>query len=122
MATNNRGSTRGGNRSSKGRNNNPEGRNQYSGISGTVRSNPLVTAAALGSAVAAGVFLWSRRNEISDQIADLSDQIAEWREGSQSQESYEVQGPSAGGGLAGGRTQAEIAEEALTLKEVGQPG
>ena len=28
---------------------------------------------------AAGVFLWSRRNQISDQL-DLSDQIGEWTE------------------------------------------
>ena len=28
-----------------------------------------------------GVFLWSRRNQISDQIGSLADQISEWREG-----------------------------------------
>ena len=32
MATNNRGGNRGGTRSRGGRNNNPEGRNQYSGM------------------------------------------------------------------------------------------
>ena len=65
MASNNRGGNRGGNR---GRNNNPEGRNQYSGMMGTARENPFAAAAAVGGAVAAGVFLWSRRNQISDQI------------------------------------------------------
>ena len=73
MATNNRG--RGG------RNNNPEGRNQYSGMIGTARANPLSTAAAVGGAVAAGVFLWARRNQISDQLGNLTDQINGWREG-----------------------------------------
>jgi hypothetical protein len=45
---------------------------------GSARDNPLTTAAAVGGAVAAGVFLWSRRNQISDQISNLSDQIGEW--------------------------------------------
>ena len=75
MATNNRGGNR-----NRGRNNNPEGRNQYSGLAGTVRSNPLTAAVAAGGAVAAGVFLWSRRNQITDQLGNLSDQIAEWRD------------------------------------------
>src|SRR6188472_2349645 len=87
MATNNRGgNNRGGNRSNRGRNNNPEGKNQYSnGWMGSARDNPLTTAAAVGGAVAAGVFLWSRRNQISDQISSLSDQISDWREGSSSE-------------------------------------
>src|SRR5688500_939085 len=106
MATNNRGGKRGGNRRRPGRNNNPEGRNQYSGIMGTARANPIATAAAVGGAVAAGVFLWSRRNQLSDQIGSLADTIGERREG------IETDG--------GGRTQAEIAEEALTLKEIGE--
>jgi hypothetical protein len=101
MATNNRGGNRSGNRG--GRNNNPEGRNQYSGVIGSARSNPLAAAAA--------VFLWSRRNSISEQIGGLADQVSEWREGVGSDEL------AAG---EGGRTQAEIAQEALTLKETGE--
>ena len=63
MASNNRGGNRGGNRRG-GQNNNPEGHNQYSSsIFGAARDNPLTTAAAVGGAVAAGVFLWSRRNQ-----------------------------------------------------------
>jgi hypothetical protein len=124
MATNNRRSNRGGNR---GRNNNPEGRNQYSGLSGRARENPLAAAAAVGGAVAAGVFLWSRRNQISDQIGNLSDQISEWRDGFQSSdddfasedmatESF-VASPRRRGAR---KTQSDIAEEALTLKETGK--
>ena len=111
MATNNRGGRRG----RSGRNNNPEGRNQYSGVVSTARDNPLATAAAIGGAVAAGVFLWSRRNQISDQIGNLTDQISEWRErmGSESDFAAEDTG-------SGGRTQAQISEEALTLKETGK--
>src|SRR5689334_3575853 len=115
MATSNRGGNRGGgNRGRRGQNNNPEGRNQYSGMMSTVRENPMTAAAAVGGAVAAGVFLWSRRNQISDQISNLSDQISEWREGM-----------GAGGDFAtedtrSGRSQTEISEEALTLKETGK--
>ena len=127
MATDNR--SRGGNRRG-GLNNNPDGRNQYSGVTGTARSNPFATAAAVGSAVAAGVFLWSRRNQISDQIGNLSDQISEWREGTGSTGDYAAEEDTTTGegfmaassSRAGGdgRSQAEISEEALTLKETGK--
>jgi hypothetical protein len=110
MATNNRGGRRG----RSGRNNNPEGRNQYSGMVSTARDNPFATAAAIGGAVAAGVFLWSRRNQISDQIGNLADQISEWREGMGS-EGFAAEDT----GLSG-RTQTQISEEALTLKETGK--
>jgi hypothetical protein len=62
-----------------GRNNNPSGRNQYSnGWIDTAMERPVATAAAAAAAVGAGVFLWSRRNQISDQISSLSDQFGEW--------------------------------------------
>ena len=121
MPTNNR-KGRGGDRGRSGRNNNPSGRNQYSGVMGTARGNPLATAAAVGGAVAAGVFLWSRRNQVSDQIGNLADQISDWREGTRSNvaapdEDLEAASTTQNGG--DGRSQREIAEEALTLKETG---
>ena len=125
MPSNNRGGNRGNRRS--GRNNNPDGRNQYSGLMGTARERPFAAAAAVGGAVAAGVFLWSRRNEISDQIASLSDQFSDWREGRQAydefssadtgeSDSFMASTPRRGGK----KTQAQISEEALTLKETGK--
>jgi hypothetical protein len=42
------------------------------------RDRPMVAAAAAAAAVGAGVFLWSRRNQISNQLSQLSDQISEW--------------------------------------------
>jgi hypothetical protein len=121
MASNNRGGSRG----RSGRNNNPEGRNQYSGMMSTARDNPLTTAAGVGGAVAAGVFLWSRRNQISDQIGNLAEQISEWRDGMgwQGAEDGESGGSfiaKSGSRSADGRSQTEIAEEALTLKETGK--
>jgi hypothetical protein len=120
-------SNRGGNRGRRGQNNNPEGYNQYnSGWIDTARERPFTAAAAVGGAVAAGVFLWSRRSQISDQIANLSDQISEWREGSSSD--FDTAGESASSGSfiasSGNRgarkNQSQIAEEAMTLKETGK--
>ena len=105
MATNKRGGSKSG--SSRTRTNNPKGRNQYSGMMGTARQNPLATAAAVGGAVAAGVFLWSRRNQISEQIGSLAEQVTG--------EDGVTVGP-----VGDERTQGEIAEEALTLKQTGE--
>ena len=128
MATNNRGGNRGGNRSNRGRNNNPEGNNQYSsGWVGSARDNPLTAAAAVGGAVAAGVFLWSRRNQITDQLSNLSDQISEWREGFQSDGQFTADDQTESESFMaspsrsrGRKSQSEISEEALTLKETGK--
>jgi hypothetical protein len=129
MASNSNRGNRGGNRGRGGRNNNPEGRNQYSGVMSGARDNPLAAAAAIGGAVAAGVFLWSRRNQISDQIGSLSDQFSEWREGQDGDSQFTPEESGSGGGSfmansnsrrGGRKSQAEISEEALTLKETGK--
>lgn len=63
-----------------GRNNNPSGRNQYSdwGVMDMVRERPVAAAAAAAGAAAAGLFLWSKRTQITNQLSSLSDQIGEW--------------------------------------------
>ena len=132
MPNNNRGGNRGGsNRGRRGQNNNPEGRNQYSGWMSTARENPVTAAAAVGGAVAAGVFLWSRRNQISEQISNLSDQISDWRSGMSSDDEFGADDSfmassnsgstnASSGGRGGKKTQSQISEEALTLKETGK--
>jgi len=96
-----------------GRNNNPSGRNQYSswGVMDLARDRPVAAAAATFGAAAAGLFLWSKRAQISEQLSSLSNQIGEWREGMQS-----------GDGFVGNELsdQSDIAEEALTLKQTGR--
>ena len=110
----------------RGRNNNPEGRNQYSSWTDSARERPFAAAATAAAAVGAGVFLWSRRNQISEQISGLADQISEWREGMSSstmgsQDSGASEGFIAQPSRRGSRrSQAEISEEALTLKETGK--
>ncbi len=126
--TNNRGGNRTSNRGRTGQNNNPEGHNQFDrGLLDSARERPFTAAAAIGGAVAAGVFLWSKRNQISDQISDLSEQLNEWREGSGSDRGFgsgsfadDSQGFIARSGRKGAKSQSDIAEEALTLKETGK--
>jgi len=69
-------------RNNGGRNNNPSGRNQYSdwGVMDMARERPIAAAAAAAGAAAAGLFLWSRRAQISNQLSSLSDQVSEWTE------------------------------------------
>jgi hypothetical protein len=49
-----------------------------SDVADAVRDRPVATAAVAAAAVGAGVFLWSRRNQISNQLTDLSNQIRDW--------------------------------------------
>jgi len=95
---------------------------------GAARSNPLAAAAVVSGAIAGSLFFWARRNQISDQIGSLADQLDEWREGMTPGGDVgadDVPATSTAGRtqrvqkVAGGRSQVEIAEEALTLKELG---
>jgi hypothetical protein len=124
MATNNRGGNR--RRQTGSKNNNPRGRNQTS--SRSLSSDDSVTrplAAAIGAAAAVGgaMFLWSRRNEISEQISDLSEQLNQARQSGRwtsSEDDGAEEAPASTSRRRGsGRSQVEIAEEALTLKEIG---
>jgi hypothetical protein len=74
MPTNkNRSSNRGGNnRRGEGRG---RGRGSSAGILDVAREAPLATAAAAAGAVAAGVFLWSKRAQITDQINEWTDSL-----------------------------------------------
>ena len=63
-------SNRGGGRDSSSRSSN--------GVMEMARERPMAAAATAAAAVGAGVFLWNRRNQISDQISQLGDQISEW--------------------------------------------
>ena len=83
---------RGGNRNSRSNNNNPEGHNQYSsGLMGMARERPATAAAVAAGTVAAGVFLWSKRAQITDQLSQLTDQIGEWAENMNSGSDRELQ-------------------------------
>lgn len=83
-------SHRDGNNSS----NRSSSRPMMSGWADTAKERPLATAAAVGGAVAAGVFLWSRRNQISDQLSHMSGQIGDWSENMRHSSSSDMSGRS----------------------------
>ena len=80
------------------------------------RDRPVAAAAATVGAAAAGLFLWSKRAQISEQLSSLSNQIGEWREGMQSGDGFVRQR------IDTRPDQSDIAEEALTLKQTGRKG
>lgn len=103
---NNRGGNRGG---SRGKNNNPEGRNQYSGgLFDMARERPAAAAAVAAGAAAAGVFLWSKRGQISEQLSHISDQIGEWTENMSSERELEMAGETRFSSAAGSEVGGEF--------------
>jgi len=80
------------------RNNNPAWRNRYSdwGVMEMVKERPLAATAAAAGAAAAGLFLWSKRTQIGDQLSNLSDQFSEWKERSGFQSDDTAELPTAG--------------------------
>ena len=93
----------------------------------------MATALGAAAAVGAGVFLWSRRNQISDQLSNLSEQITDWAENmrpgndaalpfDESDTGTDSLVSAKGGRSSRGKTQQEFAEEALSLKETGSSG
>ena len=103
-----------------GRNNNPTGRNQHSdwGVMEMARERPFAAAAAAAGAAAAGLFLWSKRTQISDQLTNLSDQIGEWREGMPSSD-FEAGDDTAGLTTAGKSTRASTSSRQRGMSETG---
>jgi hypothetical protein len=87
----------------RSRNNNPSGKNQYSSDwMDTVKERPMAAAAVAAASVGAGVFLWSKRNALSDQMSNLSTQIRDWTDSMRSSdEEFEMAGSSPSGAATG---------------------
>jgi len=78
-----------------------------SGYFNRARDNPGATAAlaaGIAGVAAAGAFLWTRRSQIGEALRSGMDQLSELKAER----------------MASQRSQEEIAEEALTLKETGK--
>ena len=74
----------------------------------TIRDRPGASAAVVAGAAglaAAGAFLWTRRGQVGELVSTGMDRLSELKSER----------------MSSGRTQEEIAEEALTLKQIGQP-
>jgi hypothetical protein len=70
----------GSNRSRNSSSRSSNSSNSNWGVMDMARERPIAAAATAVGAAAAGLFLWSRRAQISDQLSSLSDQIGEWTE------------------------------------------
>jgi hypothetical protein len=81
-----------------------EGRFASGSFIDAMRDRPYATAAAAAGVAAAGAFLWSRRDQIGDMASSGMDKFSEMK-------SHR---------MGSGRSQEEISEEALTLKETGK--
>lgn len=88
--------------------------NWSAGVLDLARERPVAAAAVAAGAAAAGLFLWSKRSQISSQLSNLSDQIGEWTEnmaGGSSSIMDDTAGltstsPTGSRSLAGSRTRA----------------
>ena len=108
------------------KNNNPTGRNQYSGgVLDLAREKPIAAAAVAAGAAATGLFLWSKRAQITDQLTNLSDQINEWGQergfiGGDDTDTAGLTTASSPKANRRGKTQTQLSEEAMTLKQTGE--
>jgi hypothetical protein len=86
---------------------NSEGQFASKGMTGPIRDNPWTSAAIAAGAAGLGAFLWSKRNQLGDSWSSGMDRLSELKSDRM-------------GGMGGeSRSQEEISEEALTLKETG---
>jgi hypothetical protein len=83
---------------------NSEGRFASKGMTGPVRDNPWTSAAIAAGAAGIGAFLWSKRSQLGETWSSGMDRLSEMKSER----------------MGGGRSQEEISEEALTLKETGK--
>jgi hypothetical protein len=85
-----------------------EGKFASKGMTGPIRDNPWTSAAIAAGAAGLGAFLWSKRNQLGETWSSGMDRFSE------------MKSERMGSKMSGGRSQSEISEEAMTLKETGQ--
>ena len=110
----------------RGRNNNPSGRNQYSNDwMNSVKERPIAAAAVAAASVGAGVFLWSKRNALSEQMSNLSSQISDWTASMRSsdEQEFETMGSdSSPSGAATGSTSARTSRSTGSRSTIARGG
>ena len=78
-----------------------EGKFASKGMTGPIRDNPWTSAAIAAGAAGLGAFLWSKRNQLGETLSSGMDRLSEMKSER----------------MGTGRSQEEISEEAMTLKE-----
>ena len=81
-----------------------KGRFESGSFMSAAYDRPIASAAAAAGVAAAGAFLWSRRGQIGEAFSSGMDRLSEMKAER----------------MAADRSQEDIAEEALTLKETGR--
>ena len=81
-----------------------EGKFASEGLTGPIRDNPWTSAALAAGAAGLGALLWTKRGQIGEAVNSGMDKVSELK----SQR------------MGGDRSQSQISEEALTLKETGK--
>jgi hypothetical protein len=71
-------------------------RSRSNGVLEMARERPVAAVAAAAGAAAAGLFLWSKRAQISDQLGQISDQIGQWSARSSEGGEFETADDTAG--------------------------
>lgn len=66
------------------------------GVMEIARERPMAAAAVAAGAAAAGLFLWSKRSQISTQLSNISEQIGEWTDNFGAGSSFESNDDTAG--------------------------
>ena len=111
---------------------NSEGKFASKGMTSPIRDNPWTSAAIAAGAAGLGAFLWSKRNQLGETWSSGIDRLSELK----SERMADLRSGQKFDGTAGTtlepfmakpakrsarKSQKEIAEEALTLKETGDP-
>ena len=86
--------TRGGRSRSSSSGN--RGSDRTGGVIEIARDRPMAAAAVASGAAAAGLFLWSKRSQISNQLSNISEQIGEWTDNFGSGSSFDSNEDKAG--------------------------
>ena len=80
-----------------------EGKFASKGLTGPLRDNPWTSAVLAAGAAGLGALLWSKRGQIGDALDSGMDKVSELKSQRMGSE----------------RSQSQISEEAMTLKETG---
>jgi hypothetical protein len=83
------------------------------------RERPIAAAAVAAGAAAAGLFLWSKRSQISNQLSNISDQIGEWTESFGSDSSFGSGGDTAGLSPSSSASDATASSRNRGMNETG---
>lgn len=113
MARSNSRARNGGSRSSR------SSRDDWSvGVMDMARERPVAAASIAVGAAAAGLFLWTKRAQISNQLSNLSDQVGKWTQSV----ADDISDDTARLAIAGSTNRRSNGKRASNVRRVGVSG